>query len=211
MRPLVPVQTVTISNASPAVVTTTLAAHTLTASCPVVFSTTGALPAGLTVGTPYYVIAAGLTTTAFEVATTIGGTAINTTTAGSGVHTISPTAQSVTGSLGAAFDPNIVIWADNTATATFLVSRSRNRDVEFYTAVSGWASIGSAVNAIYKAQTVLGFQDAKPYNQIPTIGNTFTWETSKTVTMTETKDIGGDVFRDPAGQENPRIIKLTIA
>lgn len=78
-------QTVTISNASPAVVTA--AAHGLSVNQAVVFTTTGALPAGLTAGTTYYVIPAGFTTGAYEVALTPGGTAINTTNAGSGTHT----------------------------------------------------------------------------------------------------------------------------
>jgi|GEM_PF-669018 len=76
---------VTISNASPAVVT--WAAHGLTVGSEVVFSTTGALPTGLTAGTTYYIISAGFTTGAFQVSATLGGAAINTSSAGSGVHT----------------------------------------------------------------------------------------------------------------------------
>lgn len=79
-------QTCTISNASPAVVT--LTNHGFTAGTPVVFTTSagGALPAPLSAGygTVYYVIAAGLTANTFEVSATIGGAAINTTSAGSG-------------------------------------------------------------------------------------------------------------------------------
>lgn len=74
---------VTISNADPAVVAWT--SHGLTAGTPVTFSTTGALPSGLTAGTIYYVVSP--TTNAFSVAVTPGGAAIATTTAGSGVHT----------------------------------------------------------------------------------------------------------------------------
>lgn len=78
-------QTVTISNASPAVFTQ--AGHGLSVNQQVTFTTTGVLPAGLTAGTPYFVIAAGFTTGAYEVSATIGGTAINTSNAGSGTHT----------------------------------------------------------------------------------------------------------------------------
>jgi hypothetical protein len=77
--------TVTISVASPGVVT--WAAHGLVAGTPVVFSTTGALPTGLTAGATYYVSATGLTSGAFSVALTPGGTAIVTTGTQSGVHT----------------------------------------------------------------------------------------------------------------------------
>lgn len=80
-----PESTVTISNAEPAVVTWT--GHGLAAGQPVVFSTTGSLPTGLTAGTVYYVISAGLTTDAFQVSATAGGAAIDTSGAGSGTHT----------------------------------------------------------------------------------------------------------------------------
>jgi hypothetical protein len=53
------------------------------------FTSTGTLPAPLVPGQTYYVISAGLTTNAFEIAATPGGSAINTTTAGSGTFTAS--------------------------------------------------------------------------------------------------------------------------
>ncbi len=76
----------TVTIAAPAVFTTP-AAHGLVAGREVVFSTTGALPTGLVAGTPYYVIAAGLTATDFEVSATSGGAAINTSGVQSGVQT----------------------------------------------------------------------------------------------------------------------------
>ncbi len=77
--------TVTITVASPGVVSWT--AHGLAAGTPVVFTTTGALPTGLTAGTTYYVIAAGLATDSFRVSATPGGSAINTSGSQSGTHT----------------------------------------------------------------------------------------------------------------------------
>lgn len=77
------VATVTISNAEPAVVT--WAAHGLAAGSLVRFATTGALPTGLTAGTDYYVV--NPATDSFSVAATVGGAAIDTSGAGSGVHT----------------------------------------------------------------------------------------------------------------------------
>jgi len=76
--------TVTISNATPGVVTWT--GHGLAANTAVVFTTTGALPAGLTAGTTYYVKTV-LTADTFTVSATAGGAAIDTTDAGSGTHT----------------------------------------------------------------------------------------------------------------------------
>ena len=77
---------VTISIASPAVITQT--AHGFVAGDVVMFNTTGALPTGLSVGTLYYVIAAGLTANTFEVSTTAGGSAVNTSGTQSGTHTV---------------------------------------------------------------------------------------------------------------------------
>jgi hypothetical protein len=77
--------TVTISNASPGVVT--LASHGFVANDPVVFSTTGSLPTGLTAGTKYYVKTV-LTGNTFTVSATAGGAAINTSSAGSGTHSV---------------------------------------------------------------------------------------------------------------------------
>lgn len=83
---------VTISNASPGVVTWT--AHGLSDGDAVVLSTTGTLPTGLTAGTTYYVT--GSTTNSFSLAATAGGTAINTTGAGTGIHTATAIAEETT-------------------------------------------------------------------------------------------------------------------
>jgi hypothetical protein len=70
------------------------AGHGLAAGSPVVFTNQGgALPTGLTAGTTYYVVAAGLGPSVFSVAATPGGTPIETTGAGTGTHTA--TAQPV--------------------------------------------------------------------------------------------------------------------
>lgn len=77
-------QTATITIASPAVITPATSVPINTT--PVTFTTTGALPTGLTVGKVYYVVNAGATT--FQVSATIGGTAVNTSGTQSGVHTV---------------------------------------------------------------------------------------------------------------------------
>lgn len=83
--------TATISNATPCVVT--WGSATYVDGTPVVFSTTGELPAGLTVGTTYYtknrLTVDPVNKTQFNLTTTFGGTTlINTTSAGSGTHKI---------------------------------------------------------------------------------------------------------------------------
>lgn len=75
--------TVTITNASPGVVSWT--SNGLANGTPVFLKTTGTLPSPLSPSTPYYVVSTATNT--FQLALTVGGSAINTTTAGSGTHT----------------------------------------------------------------------------------------------------------------------------
>jgi len=83
---LVKSSTVTITIATPGVVTWTN--HGLSANDPVQFTTTGALPTGLTAGVVYYVVGgASLTTDTFRVSASAGGAAINTTGSQSGTQT----------------------------------------------------------------------------------------------------------------------------
>ena len=104
--------TVTISHASPAVVT--CAAHGLPISAPIVFSTTTTLPAPLVAGTTYYILSAGYATGSFRIATSVEGTAINTTSDGSGTHTC--TATELTAQGQADTDTRaFVAWLYNTA------------------------------------------------------------------------------------------------
>lgn len=76
----------TISVASPAVVT--LTAHGLSVGDIVQFSSTGALPSGISPGVNYYVISAGLDANDFEISLSSGGAAVNTTGTQSGTHTL---------------------------------------------------------------------------------------------------------------------------
>lgn len=76
--------TVTITIASPGVVTWT--AHGRSADDPISFTTTGALPTGLTANTLYYVKTV-LTVDTFTVSATAGGAVINTSGSQSGTHT----------------------------------------------------------------------------------------------------------------------------
>lgn len=77
---------VTVTIASPAVFT--LNNHGYVEGTQLHMKTTGALPTGLAVDTPLYVIATGLTSTTFQVSLTQGGAAVNTSGTQSGVHSI---------------------------------------------------------------------------------------------------------------------------
>jgi hypothetical protein len=76
----------TVSQASPAVFS--LTAHGFTAGDPIRVSTTGALYTGLSASVTYYVIAAGLAADSFQVSTSVGGSAVNTSGSQSGTHTV---------------------------------------------------------------------------------------------------------------------------
>lgn len=78
--------TATMTIASPCVVS--LTSHGLIAGDKIMFTTTGALPTGVSADTAYFVLAASLAANTFQFATTDGGAAINTTGSQSGVHTL---------------------------------------------------------------------------------------------------------------------------
>ena len=87
-----PALVVDIKQSSPGIVS--LKGHGLEAGDKFYLTTTGALPAGLSAGTasagPFYYVKAPVTPDSFRVSATSGGAAINTTSLGSGVHTVNP-------------------------------------------------------------------------------------------------------------------------
>lgn len=81
--------TVTITIAAPGVITDT--GHGITGACPVVLTTTGALPTGLTASTTYWVVPSSITANTYSLATTVAnalaGTMITTSGTQSGTQT----------------------------------------------------------------------------------------------------------------------------
>jgi hypothetical protein len=94
-----PKQTATVTSGS--AVMSTPAAHFLVANSRVVF--TGSIPAGLSAGTFYYVIATGLTSTQFEVSLTSGGAAV--TPSANGTPSVSVASAYLTTDGGTTFNP----------------------------------------------------------------------------------------------------------
>jgi hypothetical protein len=78
-------ETVTMTIAAPAVISAVN--HGFGPNQPIVFTTTGALPTGLVVGTTYYVSTTDLKLDSFKVAASPDGTPITTTGSQSGTHT----------------------------------------------------------------------------------------------------------------------------
>jgi hypothetical protein len=127
--------TVTISNASPGVVTWT--GHALTVDKPIHFTTTGALPTGLSPSTNYYVKTV-LDANTFTVAATIGGTAINTSSAGSGVHTANGSDYS-----GAAGALNVAVKSSTSLVEQAITLTNGNYSTSDVTSTSSVVTINS--------------------------------------------------------------------
>jgi len=85
-------QVVTITNASPAVITS-VDGSAFVNDNNVTLTTTGTLPSGFSTGTTYYIVNASGSTC--NLSASSGGSAINTSSAGSGVHTLEHTSSSV--------------------------------------------------------------------------------------------------------------------
>lgn len=162
--------TATVTIASPGVVTWT--AHTLSNDglSPIRFTTTGALPTGLTAGTIYWTVPGTVTANTFQLATSIAnaiaGTAINTSGSQSGTHTLfsrtvlttgttanfcalSLTAGDweVTGTLGCVFGPaaNVTYISGGWATAITTVDQTPGRATII--SYAGGTVLGNTVNS----------------------------------------------------------------
>jgi hypothetical protein len=113
--------TVTMTIASPCVVTGTISLSNGTA---LILQTTGALPTGLLVGTTYYVVnASGVT---FNLAATAGGAAINTSGSQSGTHSISSRGIALTSLNGATGVPTIQDFIFVSDTSRFVFAFGAN-------------------------------------------------------------------------------------
>ena len=92
--------------------------HGLSAGTKVVLTGSGELPPGMTVNTVYYVIASGLTNTAFKVSATSGGTELPVTGSASGIFYFA----SPLNLAGYGIDSDIKNISNNTQVATFACS-----------------------------------------------------------------------------------------
>lgn len=134
--------TFTVTLASPGVFTTS-SPHGYAIGEAVVFSTTGALPTGLTAGTTYYIITTGFGASTFQVSTTSGGTAVNTSGSQSGTHTVTMNTITVT-------NPIATTGFYNTSNQVITI-----RGVDYtYTQVSGSTFQGITPNPTTGANTI---------------------------------------------------------
>ena len=189
--------TITISNGTPGLVTLTSNTTTpLPDGTALMFETTGALPTPLTPFTVYYV--KYLTPTTFNLSATYGGVAIDTTSAGSGVQTISIRAVPVASLAGAssvplsqntlivsdasrftfcfgtneylstAYDPMVIRWSDQDSVTNWTPAITNQ-------AGSLRLSHGSTIQAVLQSrQEILVFSDSAVYS-LQYLGPPYVW------------------------------------
>jgi len=110
--PIIMNGTCNISISSPCTITTVNPEfHNLFAGQRIQFTTSGALPTGLSVGTDYYVLSTGMTRTSFRVSTTLNGSAVNTSGTQSGQHT---------------YDDPYIVWELNATKYAIVEGRQSN-------------------------------------------------------------------------------------
>jgi hypothetical protein len=166
---------VTITIATPGVVTWFQGSHGMTGNEAIVFTTTGALPTGLTAGTTYYVLASGITATTFSVAATPGGTAIDTTGAQSGIHTATVGGLSIEGTYivtdVADVDTfSVAISSSAAATATVPMNGGDAR-LRYHIALGPIAestgySVGSYSDGTYSEGATISAQEGDPITAV---------------------------------------------
>lgn len=143
--PVSRVGAVTISAASPGVIT--LTAHGFSANDPVVFSNSGgALPVAITAGTVYYVKTV-LDADTFTISATAGGTAINTASTGTGTHSVTSTYSALSsdaqwqfaqfGNLVFATQKNAVLQVYNLSSSSAFADNSGSPPQASYISVVG--------------------------------------------------------------------------
>lgn len=118
----------TMTIASPCVVSKI--SHGLVAGDKINFKTSGALPTGLAVDTDYYVISAGLTADAFQIATSAEGVAIDTSGSQSGTHNLVKVLSKVEIAKVVTITDNTNITLDTgvqVATASYFYKKNTNK------------------------------------------------------------------------------------
>lgn len=132
--------------------TITVTGHGFSAGQAVVFSVaTGLIVGGITAGTTYYVIAAGLTANAFRVSATRGGSAVNLTDA-VGTNTVTPTPAVFIAQDGAVATIKVTVPSGITVTALLAdsvnFSHSTSTECVFPAPSSiSWVANGTGVRA----------------------------------------------------------------
>lgn len=137
-----PASTVTMTIASPVVVSWT--AHGLPSNTPVVFTTTGLLPTGLSTNVVYYVVLSTVPeVNTFKVSATPGGTPLNTSGTQSGTHTTTAQIHKIYESLQAA---NVGHYPPTATSSTWWIDAGpTNRWKMFDSSITSQASNANSI------------------------------------------------------------------
>lgn len=127
--------TCTISIASPAVIS--LTNHRLSVNDLVKFTTSGSLPTGINTSTTYHVISSGFGSNSFEISTSSGGSAVNTSGSQSGTQTLIKNMP-----IDLTYDHNVYSRPSDTTQST---SKMLLQGGTSYT-LSGWQSAFSSLS-----------------------------------------------------------------
>lgn len=152
-------QTATITIASPGVVTAT--AHGMVAGEPVVLSTSGALPTGLTAGTTHYVKTV-LTADTLTLTASYGGTVIATSGTQSGVHQIKSTTGGDLTKWPETYSRVVEAWLSLEIAPHLTKGTDLTNDVD--AAYSGALKLSLAKDAINRTARVVSSATAAIYN-----------------------------------------------
>lgn len=156
----------TISLGSPAVITATN--HGLLANYIVSFDSTGTLPSGLAILTKYYVLESGLTTNSFSIALSPNGTAINTTSTGTGTHSFYNVGLART-TLRENYDyVELTVYEPNEYAAALKTFTVTVADPAVFTCTSHGFVAGDVVRLSSTSILPTGLSDAKHYHVLST-------------------------------------------
>ena len=135
--------------------------HGLNVGDPVTFTTTSALPTGLSTGTVYYVIATNLGTNQFSVSATFNGALQGITAAGTGTHTVNSASCYLSAGLAidddgkSATNHDLYLVNATTSTSNGIIVKYNMRAALTVGAMTGGPASGTSVSAFsLKTSTV---------------------------------------------------------
>jgi hypothetical protein len=137
-----PVTTMSVASGVP---TFTSECHGLQAGDKVILTAAGSLPCGLDANEIYYVISAGLTSSAFRVSATSGGSAIALTEKPDGNYSVAYTASKPVNLTGYTLDSDIRDTSSLVQIATFTISVGSPLDGSFEMSLTADTTAGLAV------------------------------------------------------------------
>jgi hypothetical protein len=138
-----------------------LSGHGLNVGDPVMFTTTGTLPTGLSASTTYYVISTNLGANQFSVSTTLNGSIVTFSTAGSGTHTVHSATRMVAATIAVdddgqtATNHDLYLVNATLTTGNATIVKYNIRAALTVGALTGGPASGTSVSAcVYKTGTL---------------------------------------------------------